>query len=349
MKAAVFVEPGRLELRTVPDPRAGAGEIVLRVDACGICGSDLHTWRTGEYVSPGQIMGHEFVGRVVEVGTGVEGVRTGDRVTGFSADYCGECYWCRSKQRQYCPQLFRTGTGYGRQGAFAEYVKLDKVRPGRNCFLVPDSLSDRAGALVEPVGVAALAVQMAELAPGQRAVVLGAGLIGNAVAQILRRAGGAHEVVVSEPSELRRQAALARGVDMAVDPLAENLLARVQERWGVGPFHFGSGGMADFVVDCAGAPGTFGSALDLVRSAGAVALVALPDRPVSVDLSRIVHKGPRVFGVLGSHMARAIELLAAGVVHGDELVTHEFPLDAVNEAFATQRNAAASVKVMIRP
>lgn len=348
MKAALFLEPGRLEVRTVPDPRAGERDVVLQVDACGICGSDLHTWRTGEYVAPGQIMGHEFVGRVVEAGAGVEGIRIGDRVTGFSADYCGECHWCRSKQRQYCPQLFRTGTGYGRPGAYAEYVKLENVRLGRNCFRLPDTLSDRAGALVEPVGVAALAVQMAELPPGQRTVVLGAGLIGNAVAQILKRAGG-HEVVVSEPSELRRRAALAEGADMAVDPLADDLLARVQQRWGVGPFHFGSGGMADLAVDCAGAPGTFGSALDLVRSAGAVALVALPDRPVPVDLSRIVHKGPRVFGVLGSHMARALELLADGVVHGDALVTQELPLDDINEAFAIQRNAAASVKVMIRP
>lgn len=348
MQAAVFLGPGHLEVRQVPEPECGSRDVVFRVLACGICGSDLHTYRTGDYVQPGQIMGHEFVGEAVAVGAEVAGISPRDRAVGFAADYCGECYWCRNRQRQYCPQLFRTGTGYGRPGAYAEYVRLEKVRVGRNCFLVPPEMPDRVAAAVEPVGVAALAVERAGLPAGGRAVVLGAGLIGNAVAQILKHAGG-HQVVVSEPSGLRRQAALDAGVDVAIDPVAEDVLARVQDLWGPGPYHFGVGGMADLVVDCAGARGTCAQALELVRSTGTVALVALPDQPVPIELARIVHKGPRLVGVLGSHMARALDLLASGTVRTGPLISHEFPLERITEAFAVQQSAAASVKVLVRP
>lgn len=347
MKAAVFRGPGSFEVRTVPDPVCGLLDVVLKVLACGVCGSDLHTYRTGEYVEPGQIMGHEFVGVVVEVGEEVDGVSPEDRLVGFSADFCGKCHWCRNKQYQYCPQMFRTGTGYGRPGAYAEMVKLEKARAGVNCFHVTQEMPDAVAATAEPVGVAALTVEQAD-PPGRHAMVLGAGLIGNAIVQILKRIGD-HQVVVSEPSSLRREAALSNGADAAIDPLEEDPVAWVRELWGDGPYHFGTGGMADLVVECAGAENTLAQALELVRSTGTVALVALPDGPVSIEATRLVHKGPRLIGVLGSDIGRAVELLAEGVVRVDDLVTHEYPLDDISEAFTVQQDAATSVKVLVRP
>ncbi|MDQ2621777.1 MAG: alcohol dehydrogenase catalytic domain-containing protein, partial [Actinomycetota bacterium] len=155
MKAAVYKGPGEIAVEEVPVPEVGPRDVLLRVDAVGICGSDLHVYRKGMYdAEPGRIMGHEFSGTVVERGPEVTGIEIDDRATGFSVEYCGECYWCKHGQVRLCPELFDGYTGYGVPGAMAEFVVIRDAEVGANYFPVPEGLSNEVAAMAEPLGTA---------------------------------------------------------------------------------------------------------------------------------------------------------------------------------------------------
>src|SRR5699024_6336197 len=156
-----------------PGPR----DLLLQVRAVGICGSDLHVYRKGLYgAQPGWIMGHEFCGEAAQVGDEVPDATVGGRYTGFSVQFCGECYWCQRGQQRLCPDLFEHYTGYGEPGAMAEYVLIRDAKPGQNLFAIPASLGDDAAAVAEPLGTAAYAVRRAKPADGDTVVVIGAGM-----------------------------------------------------------------------------------------------------------------------------------------------------------------------------
>lgn len=346
LKAAIFNGPQSMEVRDVPPLESNPNDLVLRVLSCGICGSDLHSMRTGDFVTPGQIMGHEFVGEVVEVGSNVEGIKNGDRVVGTSAAFCGECRWCKSGDFIYCPDLFNTAIGYGRPGGFSDFVRIENAVLNQTVFHVPEHLSNEEASLMEPLGVAALTVSQVHRQSNKRALVIGGGIIGNLVAQILKNEHD-YDVAISEPSEIRRNKVY--GVTHKINPFEEDLIKRLQNIWGEGKYHFGSGGMADLVIDCAGSKQTFIQALEAVRSKGVIGVVALPDQPVPVNLMRVVHKAPEIVGVLGSDMGEAIRLVKEDKVTLNTLVTHTYPLKNITEAFKVQQNTDASVKVVVNP
>ncbi|MEW6554900.1 MAG: alcohol dehydrogenase catalytic domain-containing protein [Actinomycetota bacterium] len=348
MKAAVYVEPGSMEIREVQVPEVGPMDVLLKVRACGICGSDLHSYRLGFYVEPGQVMGHEFVGEVVEAGSALAGVEPGQRAMGFTIGICGTCYWCQSGALNNCPQAFKGSTGYGKPGAFAEYVKIENAMPGLTFHPIPEGMSDEEAATLEPVGVAAFAAEMSGAKEGDKVAVLGAGLIGNATMQAMK-AVPVEMVVVSEIAPLRMRLAGELGADTVIDAANEDVLERMKEELGVGPYHFGEGAMADIVVDAAGARDTFAQALEIVRSAGTVALVGLPEGDQVVNTTRIVHKSPRIIGCLGSIYPKAIELIGEGKVKTAPLITHTFPLEEINEAFRVQMDPEESIKVLVKP
>lgn len=159
MRAAVYEEPQRLKVEEIAVPEVGPRDLLIRVGSCGICGSDVHSYKAGMYIRPGQVMGHEFMGVAETVGDVVEGVEPGDRVTGFDLGVCGECYWCSRQQYALCPELFQNSTGYGKPGAFAEYVLITNASVGRTVHRVPDSLDDESAATAEPVSVGIGAVE----------------------------------------------------------------------------------------------------------------------------------------------------------------------------------------------
>lgn len=346
MRAAIFNGPQSLEVRDVSPNECNTNDIALRVLSCGICGSDLHSMRTGDFVRPGQIMGHEFVGEVVEVGGDVEGIKVGDRVVGSSAAFCGECRWCQSGDYIYCPDLFNTAIGYGRPGGFSDFVIIENAVLNQTVFHVPKHLSNEEASLMEPLGVAALTVSKVHRQSNKKALVIGGGIIGNLVAQILKNEH-CYDVAISEPSEIRRNKVY--GITHKIDPFKEDLVYQLQKLWGEGKYHFGSGGMADLVIDCAGSRHTFIQALEAVRSKGVIGVVALPDQPVPVNLMRVVHKAPEIIGVLGSDMGEAIRLVKEGKVNLNALVTHTYPLKKISEAFKVQQNTDESVKVVVKP
>lgn len=337
MKAAVHYDKGDIRIEDRPDPVLEPEGIIIKVRACGICGSDLHprdSWDTRS----GMILGHEFSGDVVAVGAGVTGIASGDRVTALGYKSCGTCEWCRKGQLHRCTA--RKFVGYAFPGGFAEYVGIPVSILGTTVFPIPDHMSYEEGAMVEPFSIAVHAARMAEPAPPETVLVLGAGMIGQCVAQVCK-AMGTSRVIVSELGKKRLQIAAAAGADIVIDAGLEDTRERVRTLMaGAGP---------DTVVECAGSPVTFRAAVDLVRAGGKIMLVGIYEKPIAWDPYDIIRKNVRMIGCLGGSFPRAIDLIASGKVNAGVLVTHSFPLGQAKEAFAMQRNAALAVKVLIVP
>jgi 2-desacetyl-2-hydroxyethyl bacteriochlorophyllide A dehydrogenase len=348
MKAAVYEGIRQIGVHTIPDPVLTPDDIVLRVKACGICGSDLHSYTTGAFVKPGQVMGHEFSGEVVAVGKNVQGIATGERVTAMPFNACYNCPACLRGEYHLCYNLGGHAIAYGLPGAFAEYLRVPRATLHRNVFKLPETLDDIAGATVEPLAVAVHAVSLAGPELGANAVVLGAGLIGQCVIQVLK-ARGVGPVVVSEVSEKRAALALCSGASVAVNPATENLVERVGEIVGFSPGRRGAA--ADVVFDCAGVPAAFSAALRLVRPGGTLAITALYEESVQFSPSRLVWGEVRLVGTFGyrNEFPQTIELLRSGQVQTTPLITDCLPLEQITAGFERQLARDQAMKVMIQP
>jgi 2-desacetyl-2-hydroxyethyl bacteriochlorophyllide A dehydrogenase len=342
MRAAVFKGVEQIEVENVPAPSAGTDDVVVRVHACGICGSDLHTYLHGAFVQPGQVMGHEFVGEVVEVGENVDGLAVGDRVTASPIVPCMQCARCREGRYNLCSVTWSNAIAYGRPGAFAEFVTIPNPVTGANVFPLGGDVSDEAGALVEPLAVAVHAVKLVEPIEGATALVLGLGTIGLQVVQVLR-ARGARRVIGVDLSQTRIEAASdlgaeafdgSRGVAGAVaDALVE-------------------GDEIDVVFECSGAPAVAHAALDQVRAGGTIVVLALYDDPITFDPTVLVQREIRLQGSIAytsEDFRDAVELLSKGIARAEPLITHRKLLDDIGEAFAVQLRKDESIKVLVEP
>ena len=342
MKAAVFRGVKNLQVEEVAAPEAGSNDVVVAVRACGICGSDLHTYLHGSFVEPGQVMGHEFVGEVVEAGSAVTGVAVGDRVTASPLVPCKECPRCREGRYNLCAKAWTQSIAYGRPGAFAEFVRIPNPVPGENIFLLGDDVSDDAGALTEPLAVAVHAVKLAEPVAGVTAVVLGLGTIGAQVVQALR-ARGAGRIIGLDLSTLRLEAAGGLGAEpvdgaRGVEEALRSVLAEGQE--------------IDVVFECSGVPALANAALENVRAGGTVVILALYDDPVTFNPTVLVQKEVRLQGSIaytGEDFADAVELLRSGAAQATALITQRASLDDVGEAFEVQLQKDRSLKVVVVP
>jgi 2-desacetyl-2-hydroxyethyl bacteriochlorophyllide A dehydrogenase len=334
MRAGVFRGIGQVPIEDVPDPRPGPRDVVLDVKACGICGSDLHTYVAAQLASVGQVMGHEFSGEVAEIGGEVEGIVVGDRVTGPPIQPCGECAACRAGRRHLCETWTTRSIAYGLPGAFAERVRIPDATLGDNVFKLLDPMTFEDGALVEPLAVGLHAVGRADTGPGDVALVLGLGTIGLQVAQVLL-ARGLTDVIGADLSALRRSVAEELGVTaVSGDELAAAA----------------GGRPIDVVFEATGAPALVQGAMELVRPAGTVVLIALYEEPAQIVPTLAVQKELTVRGsaiFTPGEFEEAVELLAAGKVRGRPLITHRLALEDLGEAFEAQLDKHAAIKVMI--
>lgn len=342
MRAAVFKGIKDVQVEDVPEPEAGPGDVVVSVSACGICGSDLHTYLHGSFVEPGQIMGHEFSGRVLDAGADVHGLAIGDRVTAVPIVPCGECARCAEGRYNLCAVAWTTGVAYGKPGAFAERVRIPGSVEGENVFRLADEVGDEAGATVEPLAVAVHAVKLAEKVEGATALVLGLGTIGQQVVQVLN-ARGARRVIGVDLSDLRLEAARTLGAE-ALDGTAG-----IEQTLGSA---LGEGEEIDVVFECSGVPALATAALDAVRAGGTIVVLALYDDPVTFNPTALVQKELRLQGSIAYtsvDFADAIELLRRGDARADPLITQREPLDRVADAFAIQLEKDRSLKVLVTP
>ncbi len=340
MRAGVFRGVRQVPIEDVPDPSPGAADIVLDVKACGICGSDLHTYAAAQLAQEGQVMGHEFAGEVVAVGAGVEGIAIGDRVTGLPIQPCGACRRCREGSRHLCEAWTTRSIGYGLPGGFAERLRIPDAVLGGNVHRLPAELSFEDGALVEPLAVAVHAVGRASLRGGEVAVVLGLGTIGLQVAQVLL-ARGVERVIGADLSPLRRSVASQLGViAVAGDDLGAAVGAAAGDR------------EVDVVFEATGAPGLVQGAMELARAGGTVVVIALYESRADVEPTLIVQKELTVRGsaiYTPAEFHEAIELLASGRAQSQPLITHRHGLEELGAAFEAQLDKDAAIKVMVSP
>jgi len=332
MRAAVFRGVRQMPVEQIPEPVAGVDDIVIGVRAAGVCGSDLHAYTAGKFAGgPGQVMGHEFAGEVVSVGANVRDIATGDRVTAVPIQPCGDCDRCRAGIGHLCSVWNTRSVAFGLPGAFAERVRVPDAVLGGNVHRLPDTVPYESGALVEPTSVAVHGVRQAAPEPGQAAVVLGLGTIGLQIAQVLA-AYGIGPVIGVDRSALRRETAAELGVTVLEDA------AELDDD------------TADVVFEVTGAAPLLQRAVELARPRGTVGVVALYEHPGELDANDVVHKEVTLRGsalVTPEDFGTSLDLLSAGSVAAAPLITHRLPLDAIAEAFETQLDAAATIKVMI--
>ncbi len=314
MQAMVLTEYGRLELSDRPTPAPQAGEVLIRVAACGICGSDVHGFdgTSGRRIPP-IVMGHEAAGTVVEPGVGAVRFRPGDRVTFDSTICCGECPFCARGEINLCDRREVVGVScgeYRRDGAFAEYI----VVPERIVYPIPDSLSFAEAAMLEPVAVAMHAVAVSELSVGETALVVGAGMIGLLTMQAARAAGCA-KVFVADIDATRLELARQMGATEVIAGSGAVLAAEcLRLTGGVG---------VDVAFEAVGREETVSAAIDATRKGGTVTLIGNVTPEVTIPLQKVVSRELRLQGTAASagEYPLAIEAISSGKIEVKPLIT----------------------------
>ena len=337
MKASRFLGNKTFAVTDLPTPHAGPGELVLRNQVCGVCGTDVHIYH-GEPgsadVNPPVVLGHEYSGEVVEVGEGVTGFAVGDHVTVDPNIYCGHCAYCQNGKKQLCPSM--EAIGVTRDGGFAQYSRI----PASQAFKLEPTVPWEAAAMAEPLACCLHGIDLAGIQVGDNVCVVGGGAIGLLMVQ-LAKLSGASQIVLSEPNEKRRQVGLQLGANAAIDPTrpdAQEAFAQVLD------------GGANVVIECVGNVPAVKSAFQFAGKGATVLLFSVPKVDATFDLPLFdVYK--KELTIKGSFVnpdthARAVALINSGKVDFDPIITHRFTLDQLPEAIAMQMSDA-SIKVVV--
>ncbi|MBL9212199.1 MAG: galactitol-1-phosphate 5-dehydrogenase [Opitutaceae bacterium] len=345
MKALLLTAPSKLELVDFPDPSPAADEVVVRIRACGICGSDIHGWdgSTGRRRTP-LIMGHEASGEIVATGPRVKAWRAGDRVTFDSTISCGTCRFCTSGQINLCENRRVVGVSpaeYKQHGAFAERLAL----PDRILYRLPDNLPFEQAAMVEPVSIAVHAVQRTKIAPGSTAVVIGSGMIGLLVIQALRWAG-ATQVVAVDLADNRLELARQLGATHTVNSGRADVAAEVARITG------GLG--ADTAFEVVGFTPTVNLALAVLKRGGTCVLVGnLSPQTQDFPLQAVVTKELTLLGSCASagEYPLCLDLIARGVIDVRPMIETVAPLADGASWFErlSARDGGKYMKVILQP
>ncbi len=334
MTAAFIAGKERIEVREADIEALGPGEVLVRVKACGICGTDLHFYHGTFPAPPNVLPGHEFAGEIVEVGEGVTGFDAGQRVAVEPIRRCQECTYCRTGQYHLCPK--RVFLGMLNPGGLAEYVSV----PAYTLYPLPDGLDFDLGALVEPLAVAVHGVHIVDLKMGERVLVLGSGTIG-LLSIIAARAGGASEVIATYRHEHQGAAAVSAGATR---------ILKADETGGLD-----KEGIDVVIETIGGSAPTFGQALGAVRSGGRVSVLGLFTGAVQLNALALILKEPRIVGGITycrpgqlSDFDVAIRILQSDPGRARAVITHRFPLARAGDAFAAAADkSSGSLKVQV--
>ena len=335
MKAAVYYGPRDVRVEEVADPTLEKGDVLLRVRACGICGSDLHTYRHGLFEdlgmpvdTGGRVMGHEFSGEVVEINGEAAAIKVGDRVCAVG------------------------------MGGNAEYYRVPAMMSVA-LLPIPEGISFEEAATTEPLATSLHAVNLAAPADGETHVIIGAGIIGLGALQVLKATTSVRTIVV-DISDRRLEVARQLGADVTINAGREDPLQKVIDLTGSEQMSFMPEitGRADTVYDCAGLPLDYAGtpvlqqAITMTKEDGKVVVVSVFEKPPEIEVNLLVRKGITLYGSWGwsvDEFRQALELIVSGRVDRKPLITHKFPLDQASEAYETQLRVEEAVKVLILP
>ncbi|HMI49941.1 MAG TPA: alcohol dehydrogenase catalytic domain-containing protein [Candidatus Saccharimonadales bacterium] len=345
MRAGVYREKGIVRVEKVPVPEVGNGEILIKVAACGICGTDIKKIFHG-YVAPPQILGHELAGTVVAVGSGVQKWKLGDRVMSFHHIPCGTCFYCENRLFSQCGQYKTTGLTGGftpNGGGFAEYVKAMPWVTEHGVVALPDEVSFEEATFIEPINTIVKAVQKARIVAGETVLVMGCGPIGLQLLMVANLQGA--RLYASDPMEVRRKKSLTLGALESFDPSSGKLVEEIRART--------DGRGADAVLVAVAHPAVVIDALAAARPGGRVLLFAANDPVTKIEFPAAA-VGIDEKEILGSYSAavdiqqEAAELVLQKKLPVMDIVTHRFALDRIQEGLElAARPTAESLKILI--
>jgi threonine 3-dehydrogenase len=338
MLALVKTAPGPgLELLEVPVPAIGINDVLIRVRRTGICGTDLHieAWDpwAARTIKPPLVVGHEFIGEIVEIGSNVTDFQPGDLVSGEGHVVCGRCRHCLAGRRHLCANSI--GLGVGRDGAFAEFVAL----PMTNVWHHWPGIDEEVAAIFDPFGNA-VHTALAFPVLGEDVLVSGAGPIGLMATAVVRHAGARH-VVVSEPNAFRRELAIRMGATIAVDP-RERDLAEVGRELGMAEGY-------DVALEMSGAAAALRSAIATMAHGGGIAVLGIPTEEIALDVSEIVFKMLTLRGIYGREMYETWYKMTVMLQSGLDIrpaITHRFGFREHQAAFAAARSGDSGKVIM---
>ena len=340
MRVAVYYSNSDVRPEERPRPTIGPGELLMRIRASGICGSDLMEW----YRKPKApiVLGHEVAGVVEEVGEGVEAFAVGDRIVTTHHVPCNRCRYCLTDRHSVCPTLHSTTFD---PGGFAEYVRLPAINVERGTFHLPDNVTFDEGSFVEPLACVVRGQRLTGVRPGDSIAVLGSGVSG--ILQIqLARATGAGRIIATDISEPRLQLAMRFGADVALKADAPNIAEKIIEA--------NRGNHIDRVLVCAAARSALELALEIVDLGGSVLFFAplLPEETLDYPAHDLWKRGISIvhsYAGPPADMQTALDLIAAKRVDVANMVTHRLPLEKTQEGFQLMQEATDALKIIIEP
>jgi L-iditol 2-dehydrogenase len=341
MAVGAYHGPGDVRIERRPAPRPGPGEALVRVRACGLCGTDLAKYRH-RLVAPGTVLGHEVAGEVVVVGEGVSRLATGDRVLVPHHVPCFTCVYCRHGNPSMCPEWKPSQI---EPGGFCEYLVARPATVRHGILKLPDGLGFGEATLAEPLACCLRAVERTGLSPGDSLVVIGAGPAGLLHVQVARLAGAGRVIAVDLARE-RLDAARRFGADVALNASLQDVAAAVRS--------LTAGQGADAVITAVGSAEVVAQALDMVRPGGKVNVFAEcpPGSRISLDPNLMYHKEITLLGAYSSSprdLRVALDLIATGRVNARDMISHRMPLARLAEAFEVALRGRDALKVIIEP
>jgi len=340
MRVARWYNNRDIRIEEMPRPQVDAGELLVRVEACGVCGSDVMEWYRLDRAP--LVLGHEIGGQITSVGEGVTRYRKGDRVTAAHHVPCNTCHYCLSGHHTVCDTLRQTNF---RPGGFAEYLLLPAINVDRGVFLLPDEVSYEEATFVEPLACVLRGQRRAKMPPGSSVLVIGSGVAGLLHVQLARTLG-AGRVIATDITPYRLEAAQQFGADVAIHA-EEDLPARLRQ--------VNQGLLADLVIVCAGATSAVAQALQSVERGGTVLLFA-PTNPgvtIPVSINELFWRNDITLttsyaGSPADHQ-EALELIRAGTIPVRRMITHRLSLTETGVGFQLVAEARNSIKVIIDP
>lgn len=340
MRVARWYSNSDVRVEELPVPDIGAGEILVRIEACGICGSDVMEWYRIDRAP--LTLGHEVGGQVVEVGEGVQDYHQGDRVTIAHHVPCNTCKYCLSGHHTMCDTL-RTTNFY--PGGLSEFVRLPEIVVDRGVFMIPDTMSYMAATFIEPLACVLRGLRKTKMRPGDTVLVIGSGIAGLLYIQLAKHMG-AETIIATDISKYRLDMAKKLGADVVINA-NEDVILRVKE--------LNNGYLADVVVLCTGATSAVRQALDTIDRSGTVLFFAATRPGVEIPFSVNDTFWRNDVTLTTSYAAspddyrEALEMINRGVINTELMTTHVLPMDDVARGFQLVAEAGESVKVIIEP
>lgn len=324
-------------LEEVPKPECGYNDVLIKIKKTAICGTDMHIYNWDEWsqntIPVPMTVGHEFVGVVEEIGSGVNGFNIGDRVSGEGHITCGFCRNCRAGRRHLCRNT--VGVGVDRAGAFAEYLCI----PAVNAFKLPDDISDDLAAIFDPFGNAVHTTLSFDLV-GEDVLITGAGPIGIMAAAVCRHVGARH-VVITDVNDYRLKLAESMGASRTVNVMHESLDSTMKD--------IGMTEGFDVALEMSGVPSAVQSMLKAMNNGGKVAMLGIPPSDMAVDWNQVIFKGLQIKGIYGREMFetwyKMVSLLQSGL-DLTPMVTHRFPIDDFQQGFDTMQSGKSGKVIL---